>query len=186
MRRRVTALTVEEIDPLWSTGRKPFKSGLEIYTHVIRAEDDPEEKPRGKDGRTTTSWKELKKIPVWKWTSLIASHLADEVPRTFNRICVELTGYTADVCFQENPDTALWQLVEEEVIEHSLEAPILFRIVPQLGDTVHACPVCGAKVGALCGGTGIHARRVTDFPEERAILRRMMDLEQRRVRLPKE
>lgn len=81
MRRRVTALTVEEIDPLWSTGRKLFKSGLEIYTHVIRADDDPEEKPRGKDGRTTTSWKELKKIPVWKWTSLIASHLADGVPR---------------------------------------------------------------------------------------------------------
>lgn len=61
----------------------------------------------------------------------IVDHLWDEVPRTFNRICVELWDKNASTLFSTKADKALWALVEEGVIEHTLEQPVYFRLREQ-------------------------------------------------------
>lgn len=62
-----------------------------------------------------------------RWRERIQKHLADGEPRTFNRICVELGDVTADVAFEKAPDHALWELVAQGAVEHTMTAPILFR-----------------------------------------------------------
>lgn len=112
----------------WFTGTAD-RSGLSAFTHLIRAKGDPEErKARGGAKSDKTPHKTLERTPVETWRKQLLDLLVDGEPRTFNRICVEVVdGHTADVCFQENPNRALWQLVDEGLVEHTTDAPILFR-----------------------------------------------------------
>jgi hypothetical protein len=117
----------------WVTGATIDRSGAAVYTHLIRAEDDPERTdiralPEALRDRAAEWRRALKKTSVdtWKWA--IWRLLSDGQPRTFNRIGVELLDKTADVLLDLPPDRALWALVAEQKIEHTTHAPILFRV----------------------------------------------------------
>lgn len=114
----------------WMTGPAD-RSGMAAFTHLVRAKDDPEErKARGQQpGRDVTPHKTLQKTSAAEWRRRLLEHMADGQPRTFNRLCVEMTGHTADVCFQLGPDLALWQLVADGLAEHTIDLPVVFRLV---------------------------------------------------------
>lgn len=108
----------------------PDRSGLSRYTHLIRSKYDPEETmARGRlkydeagnvvSGRDPTHWKSDKQRSVPVFMAEIRKLLSDGNPRTFNRICVELTGTTADVMLEKPIDEALWELVAEKSIAWS-------------------------------------------------------------------
>jgi hypothetical protein len=101
------------------------RSGASAYVHLIRAPGDPERSPRG-PGRALL-WRQLGKHSVSEWAARILELLADGEPRTFNRIMVELADFGADTGFGENPDHALWHLVEQRKLVLTLEAPIFFK-----------------------------------------------------------
>jgi len=107
---------------------------MDGFVHVIRSPLDPEresrEVRRSKFGKGAASeWKKLTGGRVDEWKSRLLAILEDGEPRTFNAIMLEASGgtHTADVAHAKDPDKALWALVEEEAIEHTIEAPILFR-----------------------------------------------------------
>lgn len=93
----------------------PDRSNITKYLHLIRDMKDPiESMPRGKGKRDSTHWRK-----AWTTESFrneLLKLMRDGVPRTFNRMCVEITGTTADVWFEKEPDAALWELVEERVL----------------------------------------------------------------------
>lgn len=111
------------------------RSGAAKYVIIMRAPGDPERQDKAPSLGGTTSGTEkiealrqLRKASVESWRERILEHLADDVPRTFNRICVELVDKTADHMSRSNAEAALWQLVEDEkLVEHTMKAPILFR-----------------------------------------------------------
>lgn len=116
----------------WQTGPVD-RSGASVYAHLVRAKDDPERSPRaamGTDGSDPKStWlRRLKKDPARVWADRIAAHLADGVPRTFNRIAVELLDKTADTVFDSPFDHGLWLLVGEGRLAYTDETPVLFRL----------------------------------------------------------
>jgi len=99
------------------------------YVHLIRGADDPERAPRtrGPDRDAAPHLTLKRTTTIDQWRARILAHMADRVPRTFNRIGVELCGLTADVLFSTPADPALWALVEAGDLELTMEAPILFR-----------------------------------------------------------
>lgn len=114
-----------EARPTWQyhTGL-PDRSGLAKYTHLIMWAGDPEEtlgrgfgrnvdrKSNGKPaGRKPDHWKHTFSVDVYK--QKIMELMKDGEPRTFNCICVQITGTNAHVWFEKEPDLALWSLVEE-------------------------------------------------------------------------
>lgn len=115
-----------DVHPLESPGR---------YTHLIRSPEDPErisrkerQKRLGKR-KAATAWKSLGKGETKGWKKLILALLKKKRKGiTFNAIVLELTdgGMTADVAFMKDPDHALWSLVEEGKVRHTVAAPILF------------------------------------------------------------
>lgn len=112
------------------------RAGAARYVHLIRAPSDPARSPRpgfasGRD--QNDEWRAIAKLPISRVKRAILHLLKDAVPRTFNRICVELWDKTADVLFETAPDAALWELVSEGELEHTLRAPILFRVAPRSG-----------------------------------------------------
>ncbi len=114
------------------------RSGIATYTIAIRAPDDPERVDRAPSLGGSTGGEEkiaalkvLRKAPVAKWREQILAHLADGVPRTFNRIGVELCDRTADNLLGSSAEDALWSAVEDGLVEHTMTAPILFRIRTQ-------------------------------------------------------
>jgi hypothetical protein len=113
---------------VWHTGPGLDRSGTFAYVHLIRAADDPERRPRykGQDAAPHLTLRRTTTVASWRRRLLL--HLADGVPRTFNRCMVELAGLTADVGFDENPDHALWALVDAELVACTLVAPIRFRL----------------------------------------------------------
>ena len=105
------------------------RSDMAGYLHLIRGEGDPERSPRPIGGRLDRApHRTLEEVSVEKCCEDIIGLLADGQPRTFNAIGVELLDHTADTLFRSPYDQALWQLVEREAIEHTLDIPILFRI----------------------------------------------------------
>lgn len=94
------------------------------YLHLIRAKGDPERSPRG-PGRALL-WRNLDTRTPEAWAERIAAHLNDGVPRTFNRIMVELSDFTADVAFGTTADEGLWLAVERGHLALTHEAPVLF------------------------------------------------------------
>lgn len=123
-------LSLLEPPTLWSYHRGlPDRTTdpMSRYTHLIRWYGDPEEslgrgfgrdidrKPNGKHaGRGVDHWKHTFSVEEYK--KKILKLMKDGEPRTFNCICVVLTGTTADVWFEKQPDIALWQLVEEKAL----------------------------------------------------------------------
>ena len=114
----------------WATGETVSRRGLAGFLHVVRGVDDPKRLDRkDREGRET-AWKaDLKASSTATWAAKIAAHLSDGIPRTFNRIVLELSNheYTADVALEQAPDFALWHLVASERVEHTFTLPVLFR-----------------------------------------------------------
>ena len=111
------------------------RSGMAAYVHLIRAEGDPERSERPVGGRLDRSpHRTLAEVPVEDCAQQILGLLVDGVPRTFNAIGVELLDHTADTLFGSPYDVALWRLVGDGQLEHTLAAPVVFRLV--VGDTV--------------------------------------------------
>lgn len=109
----------------------PDRSGPAQYTVLIRAPWDPERRPRevrqaemGKEA-AAVAWQAWRKAPPEEWRARIVAHLADGVPRTFNRIAVELVDASADVV-GDTAEAGLWLAVERGEIWWTNEAPIHF------------------------------------------------------------
>lgn len=96
------------------------------YVHLIRAKDDPERSPRG-PGRALL-WRNLDTHTPEQWAERITTHVSDGVPRTFNRIMVELSDFTADVAFGTNAEEGLWVAVANHQLALTHDAPILFTM----------------------------------------------------------
>ncbi len=116
----------------------PERSGTAKYVHLIMwTGDPPETMGRGKgkqeldenicsEGRSSTHWKRTHSAEVYK--EKIMSLMSDGEPRTFNRICVEITGTNGNVWFEKEPDIALWSLVEEGRLAWACELKATFFI----------------------------------------------------------
>ena len=124
-------------DAHWSTHPDRWRSGgvdrsgLAAYTHLIRSTDDPVRLTREERKGKETAWRsDMKRSSQPAWQKRIVEVLDDGKPRTFNAICLDASGgeHCADSAYQMAPDLALWHLVEVGVIEHTMEAPILFRL----------------------------------------------------------
>lgn len=116
----------------WVTGLTADRSGMGAYTHLIRSPDDPERGdirllPEHLRDRRADWHRSLTKTPSSAFRRPLLLLLAEATPRTFNALGVALLDKTADVLLETPPDVALWWLVERGLVEHSMEAPILFR-----------------------------------------------------------
>lgn len=115
----------------------PDRSGTAKYTHLIRSPWDPEEGiERGTraDGsrHDPTEYKSFGRVSIAEWSArVLALFAARPRPRTFNRICVELTGHCASTHLDTPLDRALWKLVKDEVLAWSNSEPPYF--VPREG-----------------------------------------------------
>lgn len=128
-----------ERSSLWKYNRGiPNRRGLTKYTHLIRSERDPTETmahggakydDAGNliSGRDPLHWKKTKSVEEFK--KGILELLEDGEPRTFNAICVELTGTTADVWFDKPIDQALWALVKDETLAWSNSEGAVFFLL---------------------------------------------------------
>lgn len=113
------------------------RSGMSQYLHIIRGADDPERSPRPLRGREDRApHRTLADTPIATCETQILGVLSDGQARTFNRIGVELLDHTADTLMGSPYDEALWTLVDRGELEHTLDAPIFFRIPVPAGGTV--------------------------------------------------
>lgn len=97
------------------------------YTEIIRHSKDPERTPRGARPTDVSRWRrELKGHPS-KWGPKLLEHMRDGVPRTLNRLALELVDFTADIVLGTALNEALWALVEVGAVEFTPQAPIFFR-----------------------------------------------------------
>jgi rubrerythrin len=135
----------------WSTGTDlaALQDGQQ-YVHLIRSDDDPERMAReayGKLGLRRERAPHLKtdKTSPAAWSTAIRHYMherdasaetikaekAKDARRefTFNRMAVEFFDVTADVATQTTFEAGLFSLVRRGIVEHSLEAPIVFRLV---------------------------------------------------------
>ena len=111
------------------------RSGITAYLHLIRSAQDPERSPRPEGGRLDRApHRTLTRTAVDHWAARICERMADGVARTFNRIGVELLDQSSDMLLDSPVDQALWQLVDQGTLEHTMEAPILFRLWEKLHD----------------------------------------------------
>jgi hypothetical protein len=113
------------------------RSGIAQYVHLIRSADDPERSPRPVGGRADRApHRTLSVRPVATCCEDILRLLSDGHARTFNAIGVELLDLTSATLFGSPYDEALWELVERQQLEHTLDVPILFRLPepPLAGD----------------------------------------------------
>ncbi len=110
-------------------GASVDRTGMARYLHIIRAAGDPERTPRPKGGRQDRApHRTLAAASPVACEAEILELLADGEARTFNRIGVELLDHTADTLMGSPYDTALWTLVARDELEHTLDAPVLFRL----------------------------------------------------------
>jgi hypothetical protein len=110
----------------WQTG--PLKRvGRTRYVHLARGLNDPEPGARSKTEDPLAQRARLKKASTKAWERKLKELLGDGRPRTFQEIAVTLLDRTADAIVDLPPDQALWALVDIGVLEHTLDAPILFR-----------------------------------------------------------
>lgn len=129
--RRVAALPLDQRE--WT--REPVDaSGPAFYTIMIRAPGDPERRTRedrhAAMGRATASaeWKEIRRATVEQWADRFLALLGDGRAATLNALTVELADITADVV-GDNAIDALWLLKERGLVEHTVDAPVLWRAV---------------------------------------------------------
>ena len=115
-------------------GVRVDRSGVARYLHLIRDPNDPARSPRPKGGQADRApHRTLAKLSVDDCAAEIVGLLADGRARTFNAIAVELRDHTADTFHRSPFEKALWKLAEADVLEHTLDVPILFRLPAQPG-----------------------------------------------------
>lgn len=123
-----------EVAPTWTYhAGMPDRSGLAVYTHLIRSKYDGVRESRAARQKrlgvteAAMSWKQLEKVPVAAWAEKIEALTRDGAPRTFNAITLALTRHemTADVA-PDNLDAALWLLVERGVLWWACEEGAVF------------------------------------------------------------
>jgi len=109
--------------------------GLEKYMAVVRGDDDPPRRSRKErqalhEG-SATAWKGAMSSPVAEWKAQFLEVLLDSKPRTFNALLLEASNftYTADLAHQENPERALWAMVEEGILAHTPSIPVQFGVL---------------------------------------------------------
>jgi hypothetical protein len=126
------------------------------YVHLVRHPSDPERSPRPPGGVADKQpHQTLAKTSFRDWVHPIRTLLSDDLPRTFNRIAVELLDKTADIVFQSPFDEALWWLVDQGELEHTLEAPVFFRRIPA---RLAVCAPCRDAHGHFEHHVGVWAR----------------------------
>ncbi len=109
-------------------------SGLAGYTIMVRAPGDPERRTREARhaamgvAASAVEWKSLAKVSVSAWAGRFRALLADGRPRTYNALCVEAADATADVA-PDNAEAALWAMKSAGEVEHTIDAPVLWRLV---------------------------------------------------------
>ncbi len=131
MQQQLSLFAADLEDLRWSQpGQLPDRSGMYVYTHLIRGDDDPRRSPRPPGGRKDRApHQTLGKTQPSHWYSKIEDLLRDEGPLTFNAISVLMLDLTADVTFMTPVDKALWNLVRDRRLVFSLSSPIRFRRV---------------------------------------------------------
>lgn len=111
------------------------------YVHLIRSGGDPDtERHRIRHGLRNYRERDVYAIECTseiEWAGRILDLLADGVPRTFNRIAVELADVGSATAFGTNIDQALWALVDCGTIQHTYAAPIFFTRAGELDANVH-------------------------------------------------
>lgn len=130
----MSQLSLFEYRPAFYTYHRgvPQRDGTAIYTHLIRSRfDAPETLGRGftngkANGRKHDHWRHTFSVDEYK--KKIAKLMKDGDALTFNSICVELTGTTADVWFGKPPDKALWALVKDGTLAWAQEEGCIFFI----------------------------------------------------------
>ena len=129
--RRVAKLPTTERE--W-TRATVDTTGLAGFTILVRAPGDPERRSREERhaamGREASGseWKSLAKVSVEAWAERFRALLADGKPRTYNALCVEAADATADVA-PDNAEAALWAMKAAGEVEHTIDAPVLWRLV---------------------------------------------------------
>jgi hypothetical protein len=112
----------------------PDRSGLRAYLHLIRAplaiEPDVETMARGKTSRSLGGENDVAKKSgsPERWASAIVALLEDGRPRTFNAICLQLVGTTADVLFDAPIDRGLWLACERGDLAWTPRTPIMWTL----------------------------------------------------------
>lgn len=126
----------------WVTGDVISRQGAAAFAHLVHGRDDPKAALPGKGARDPLAWKKtVQKGDLAEWRKKILDLLATHGPSTYNALSVHATGLTADITFQELPDKALWSLVSDGLVEHTLVTPILFRLVQRRKGAATACGV---------------------------------------------
>ena len=91
------APSLRPIEAEWLTGMLPDRSGTSAYVILIRSPNDPKRAPRQR-GSDKAPHLTLRRQSMPKWRDAIAALLDDGRAMTFNAICVQLCGLTADIC----------------------------------------------------------------------------------------
>lgn len=126
----------------WSTGVVPNR-GIAPYTVAIRSPRDPERRDRATSiGGFSCGVEKIRDLKRWKtwpieaWGRAILRTLeASPEPLTFNALGVVIADKTADALLGTVAEEALWKLVEVGRVEHTMSAPVLFRLRGELGGT---------------------------------------------------
>ena len=128
--RRVAALPHDQRE--WT--REPVDtSGLAAFAILVRAPGDPERRSREERheamGREASGreWKGIRKDSVDVWAGRFCELLRSG-PRTLNALTVEAADATADMA-GPNAVAALWALKAAGVVEHTVDVPVLWRLV---------------------------------------------------------
>lgn len=104
------------------------RSGIAKYCHLVWGPDDPKRSPRPKGGRADRFPHQTnKKTERAEWALRIEALMDDGQPRTFNAMCVELLDQEASIAFEGPVDEALWHLVAQGRLEHTMDVPVYFR-----------------------------------------------------------
>lgn len=98
-----------------------------------RAPGDPER--RSREARhdamgvaaAASEWKRIRKATVEQWAERFLALLSDGRAVTLNALTVELADITADVV-GDNAIAALWLLKDRGLVEHTIDAPVLWRL----------------------------------------------------------
>ena len=100
---------------------------MQQFTIMIRGENDPERRKRGREAGDVTPHRTLARGKVEDFERAIVELLSDGRERTFNAISIELLDKPADVTGGTKVEDALWNCALRGEVEFTTVAPILFR-----------------------------------------------------------
>jgi hypothetical protein len=116
----------------YHSGLPDLSAPLSRYTVFIRAPWDPERQSReerrerlGSHKAAATEWQQWRRASAEDWCARIVGLLEDGIPRTLNRIAVELVDATADAV-GDTAEAGLWLAVERGLLWWTREVPIHF------------------------------------------------------------